>query len=186
METLIGLDTKLFYLLNLGMENRLFDFLMPILTTLAYWRVPLVLAWLGLMIFGKRKGRVVGILIIIVIAIGDQICNQIIKPWIGRVRPCNVLEGVHLLINCTKSYSFPSSHATNLFSSCVLLSYFYRRLAIFFLMIAFLVSYSRIYVGVHYPLDILGGWVLGGLVSLVVIAIYKTLERYFLRGRVKL
>jgi undecaprenyl-diphosphatase len=159
---------------------------MPLLTNLAYWRVPLVLAWVGLMIFGKRKGRVVGILVILIVTIGDQVCNQIIKPWVGRVRPCNVLEGVHLLINCTQSYSFPSSHATNLFSSSFLFSYFYRRWTIVFLMIALLVSYSRIYVGVHYPLDILGGMVLGGLVSLVVLIAYRKLEKYVLKKKVKI
>ena len=137
------------------------------------------------MILGQRKGRIVGILVIVVIAIGDQVCNQIIKPWVGRIRPCNVLEGVHLLINCTQSPSFPSSHATNMFSSCILLSYFYRRIAPFFLIIAFLVSYSRIYVGVHYPLDVLGGMVLGFLVTLLVLIAYKKLEKHVFKGKVK-
>ncbi|HEX9917364.1 MAG TPA: phosphatase PAP2 family protein [candidate division Zixibacteria bacterium] len=183
METITNLDTQLFYFLNLKFENHIFDLVMPILTNLAYWRIPLLLAWIGLMIFGKRKGRIVGILVILVVTIGDQVCNQIIKPWVGRIRPCNVLEGVHLLINCTKSFSFPSSHATNLFSSSFLFSYFYRRWTSIFLMIALLVSYSRIYVGVHYPLDVLGGMVLGFLVTLLVLIAYKSLEKYFLEKR---
>lgn len=186
METVIHFDTQLFYFLNLKLQNHIFDFLMPILTNLNYWRIPLALAWIGLMIFGKRKGRVVGVLVLLVVAIGDQVCNQIIKPWVARIRPCNVLENIHLLINCTKSYSFPSSHATNLFSGCILLSYFYRRLTIVFLTIAFLASYSRIYVGVHYPLDVLGGWVLGLVVSLLVIIAYKELEKYFLKRKIRI
>jgi len=186
METILNLDTQFFYFLNLKLQNHIFDFAMPILTDLSYWRIPLAIAWISLIIFGKRKGRIVGILLVVVVAIGDQVCNQIIKPWAARIRPCNVLEGVHLLINCTKSFSFPSSHAVNLFSGCILLSCFYRRLTILFLLVALLVSYSRIYVGVHYPLDVVGGMVLGLVVSLVIIITYNSLEKYVLKKEIKI
>ena len=186
MENLINFDTQLFYFLNLKLQNQIFDFLMPILTHLYYWKIPLVLAWLGLMIFGKKRSRVVGILLVIVIAIGDQVCNQTIKPWIGRIRPCNILDGVHLLVNCTQSPSFPSSHATNMFSSCILLSYFYKKISLFFLIVALLVSYSRIYVGVHYPFDVLGGITLGFLVFLLVLIVYKNLDKYIFKGKMNI
>ena len=123
-------------------------------------------------------------MLIVVVAVGDQVCSQLIKPWVGRIRPCNVLSGVNLLVGCSQSPSFPSSHAVNIFSSCLLLSYFYKKLTIFFLTIAFLVSYSRIYVGVHYPLDVLGGTVLGFMVFMSILIVYKILDKCVFKGKI--
>jgi len=119
------------------------------------------------------------LLLIFGIVLSDQMCNSVIKPWVGRVRPCNVLENVHLLINCINSFSFPSSHATNIFTGTILLSFVYRKFRIPLLIIAVLVAYSRVYVGVHYPFDVLGGTALGILCALLVIVLYKLLSKRF-------
>jgi undecaprenyl-diphosphatase len=177
LEKIILLDTSLFYLLNVKASNALFDFIMPILTNLDYWRIPLVLFVLALAIFGKKRGRIAVVLLIFGITLSDQLCNSIIKPLVGRIRPCNVLENVHLLINCTQSFSFPSSHATNMFTGTILLSFIYRKWSVVLLIIATLVAYSRVYVGVHYPFDVLGGTALGILCARVIIVLYKFLSR---------
>jgi undecaprenyl-diphosphatase len=179
LEKLVQLDTVLFYFLNSKASNALFDFLMPILTNLDYWRIPLALFVLALAIFGKKSGRIAVVLLIFGITLSDQICNSVIKPLVGRIRPCNVLENVHLLINCTQSFSFPSSHATNMFTGTILLSFIYRKWRVVLLTIATLVAYSRVYVGVHYPFDTLAGIVLGILCALVVIALFKFLSKRF-------
>ncbi len=176
---IIQLDTNLFILLNVKVQNGFLDFLMPILTNLNYWRIPLALMVIALAIFGKRRGRLAIALLIVGIAFSDQVCNSLIKPLVGRIRPCNVLENVHLLVNCTKSFSFPSSHATNMFTGTLILSYVYPRWKIALLFIAALVAYSRIYVGVHYPLDVAGGTVLGIICSEIIIYIYKLMSRRY-------
>ncbi|MCK4384981.1 MAG: phosphatase PAP2 family protein, partial [candidate division Zixibacteria bacterium] len=169
LENLIQLDTTLFYFFNVGLQNGFFDFLMPVLTNLDYWRIPLGLMIILLLIFGKKKGRITVLFLVLGIALSDQLCNNVLKPLIQRIRPCNVLENIHLLVNCTKAYSFPSSHAMNIFTGCILLSYSYRKIKVILLIIAILVSYSRIYVGVHYPFDVLAGVVLGIFCAFIII-----------------
>ena len=176
LERIVQLDTDLFFVLNVKVQNGFLDFLMPILTNLNYWRIPLALMVVALAVFGGKRGRIAIALLIVGITISDQICNSLIKPMVGRIRPCHVLENVHLLVNCTRSFSFPSSHATNMFTGTIILSYVYRRWRIVFLFIAFLVAYSRIYVGVHYPFDMLGGIVLGIICAWLVIVLYKLLS----------
>ncbi len=179
LQSLIKLDTALFYFLNVGLQNGPFDFLMPILTNLDYWRIPLGLMVILLLIFGKRKGRITVLLLVLGIALSDQLCNNVLKPLIQRIRPCNVLENIHVLVNCTKAYSFPSSHAMNIFTGCILLSYSYRKMKALLLMVAILVSYSRIHVGVHYPFDVLAGVALGIFCALIIITLFKFLSRNF-------
>jgi undecaprenyl-diphosphatase len=179
LENLIDLDTALFYFFNVKLQNGFFDLLMPVLTNLGYWRIPLGLMVILLLVFGKRKGRVTVLLLVVGIALSDQLCNSFLKPLIQRIRPCNVLENIHLLVNCTRAYSFPSSHAMNIFTGCLLLSYSYRKIRLLLFIIAILVSYSRVYVGVHYPFDVLAGVVLGIFCAFIIITLFKFLSKNF-------
>jgi len=179
LENLIELDTTLFYFFNVGLQNSIFDFLMPVLTNLDYWRIPLGLMVILLLVFGKKKGRIAVLLLVLGITLSDQVCNNLLKPLIQRIRPCNVLENIHLLVNCTKAYSFPSSHAMNIFTGCILLSYSYRKIRVILFIIAILVSYSRIYVGVHYPFDVLTGVILGIFCAFVILILFKLISEKF-------
>ena len=179
LERVVEFDAYLFFLLNYKAQNVVLDFLMPILTNLDYWRIPIVLLAMSLLVFGNKRGRIAVLLLILGITLSDQVCNNVFKPLVGRVRPCNVLDNVYLLINCTKSFSFPSSHATNIFTGMIIFSFVYPKLRIGLLIFAALVAYSRVYVGVHYPFDILAGTVLGILCASAIIALYKLLSRRF-------
>jgi len=179
LEKAIQVDTNLFFLLNFKAQNCVFDFLMPILTNLDYWRIPFILLAIFLLVFGQKRGRIAVLLLVLGITLSDQVCNSLLKPLVGRSRPCNVLENVHLLINCTKSFSFPSSHATNIFTGMILFSFVYPKLKIGLLTAAALVAYSRVYVGVHYPFDVLAGTILGILCALTIIILYRLLSRKF-------
>jgi len=174
IDFLIRLDKELFLFINLKLQNGFFDFLMPILTEFKYWRVPFILIILAMFIFGKKKERIVAILLLIILGITDATVNFWLKPWIGRVRPCNVFPEVHLLAGCSHSGSFPSSHAANIFGAGTILTFFYRRVWIIWLSIALLVSFSRIYVGVHYPFDVLGGAFYGILLGIGISIISKS------------
>ena len=181
LQKAVQVDTNLFFLLNCKAQNCVFDFLMPILTNLDYWRIPLILLVIFLLVFGEKKGRIAVLLLILGIALSDQVCNNVFKPLVERTRPCNVLENVHLLVNCTKAFSFPSSHATNIFTGMILFSFVYQKLRIVLLIIAAVVAYSRVYVGVHYPFDVLAGTILGILCALIIIVLFKLLLRKFPR-----
>ena len=161
MSFLYSLDTALFLFLNRGFANPVFDVVMPFVTDVHHWRIPIFIIWLALIIFGKKKGRVTALLVVVILVLSDQLSSSVIKPWINRIRPCFVVEGVRLLIEQSGSPSFPSSHAANMAAMAVLFSVKYRKFAALFIAIALMVSYSRIYVGVHYPSDLLGGWMVG-------------------------
>ncbi len=132
---------------------------------------------LAMLIFGRKRERISAILILIVLAIADSSVNLWFKHWIGRVRPCNVFPQVHLLAGCSHSGSFPSSHAANIFATGTILTILYRRVWFIWLAIAVTVSFSRIYVGVHYPLDVLGGAIYGILLAVVLLIVSKSLFR---------
>jgi len=170
---LYGIDRAIFILINQTLSNPLFDFIMPYITELDYWRIPIFLAWLSLIIFGGKKGRIVALLVVIILTASDQLSSAVIKPWVNRLRPCFALNNVRLLIDQSRSPSFPSSHAANNAAMATLFSVQYKRYTIIFISIALLVSYSRIYVGVHYPSDVLGGIFIGILCSAMILLLEK-------------
>jgi undecaprenyl-diphosphatase len=171
---LVKLDKELFLFLNLKLQNRFFDFLMPFITEFKNWRILFFLIILAMLIFGRKKERIAAVLVLIVLGMADSSVNLLLKSWIGRVRPCNVFLQVHLLAGCSHSGSFPSSHAANIFAAGTILTFFYRRVWLIWLAIAVTVSFSRIYVGVHYPLDVLGGAVYGILLAAVILIVSKS------------
>lgn len=177
LELIIRLDKGLFLFINLKLQSGFFDFLMPILTEFKYWRIPFFLCVVAMLIWGNKKTRISAILLLVILGITDATVNMWLKPWIGRVRPCNVFTDVHLLAGCSHSGSFPSSHAANIFGAGTILTYFYRRLWALWLVIAASVSFSRIYVGVHYPLDVLAGALYGILWGVLILAIVRYVFR---------
>ena len=169
LETLTRWDIALFYLINHSTQNRLFDIVMPFLTDIDNWRIPLGVVWIGLLIFGGKKGRIVALLAVVCLALTDQLSSSVLKPLFARTRPCKVLENVHLLVNCSGAFSFPSSHATNIFAQAWLFAYSYRKMTPLVFFLAALVGYSRVYVGVHFPFDVLFGAILGATCTIVVL-----------------
>lgn len=172
IQELLQIDKALFYLFNVKIANPVFDVLMPFITKDINLRIFLALVWIGLLIFGGKKGRIVAILLIPAIAISDQLSSHIIKPLVGRIRPCHELEHVRLLVGCGSGLSFPSSHAVNSFTVATLISRFYKKYSAYLFLFAFLVSFSRIYVGVHYPADVIAGMIIGVVIGFVVVYLW--------------
>lgn len=161
MEPLIEFDRWLFYLINGAGANGFFDAVMPFLTDFSNFEIPLAIAWVMLMVFGGRRGRVTALVLAVTLLMTDQMSSHVIKPLVQRERPCVELSDVRALMGLKTSFSFPSSHAANIFGAATVLSLGYRRLTIPFMVIATAVAYSRVYVGVHYPLDVIAGAALG-------------------------
>ncbi len=172
-----SIDVKIFYLINHSLANPLFDSFFKFITLPEHWIIAYVILLGILFARGGKLGRIAFLGIIIVIAVSDQTSSNLLKNMIQRVRPCNALPDCRLLVNCLGSYSFPSSHAVNNFAAAAYFSYIYPRYNKVFYVTAALVAFSRPYVGVHYPSDVIFGAVLGYLIghlfSVLTIKIYR-------------
>ncbi len=178
------IDTAVFRFLNISLANPVFDRVMPFLTDLNKQRIVLVavatlLLWM--IIRGDRSVRLAAILLIITIIISDQFSSSVIKYWILRERPCRILHDVRLLVSCGSGHSFPSSHAVNNFAGALILAFFLPRAKWWFFGFAAIIAFSRIYVGVHYPSDVIGGGIIGLMCGGCVLFVFLGLEHLWSR-----
>lgn len=155
-----AIDMWLFRAVNGSLTAPFLDALMVYVTQKSNFLGVIVVAAVLILIFGKKKDRIGLLLLVLVVATSDSTGN-LFKHLFMRVRPCNAVEGVRLLVGCGGAYSMPSNHAINIFAAMVFLSLRYRKVAPVFLIFASLVAYSRVYVGVHYPSDIVVGALMG-------------------------
>jgi undecaprenyl-diphosphatase len=186
LDVLVDLDRELFRFLNQGVQNWLFDQVLPFLTDIhrnPVGMVVLAILWLLLLTKAGRPGRIAALLLIPTIALSDQLNSSILKFLIERPRPCHELVNVHLLVGCGSGYSFPSSHAVNNFAAALVLSYFLPRWTWAFFCYASVIAFSRIYVGVHYPFDVLAGALIGLMIGIAVILAFRQAEEWWRRNR---
>lgn len=162
---LISVDNFLFYLINQKSQNAFFDWFMPLITDLKNSIFFLLALGLWILYRQKKEGLIFLIFMGITLAITDQFSSSFLKDVVGRIRPCHTLAEVRLLTDCNTSYSFPSTHAVNIFAGAFFLAKPLKKFSIFFYAIACLVAYSRVYIGIHYPFDALGGAALGLLIA---------------------
>ena len=168
LEQIIQLDQSLFKLLNGQWHNAVFDVLIPLFRNKYFW-IPLYVFLLGFIIhnFPNSSWKYL-LLILLTIVLTDQLSSTLIKPWIDRCRPCNLEpfnEQVRLLVKCGSGRSFVSSHAANHFGLATILNLlfgkYFKGFALFLICWAAVISYGQVYVGVHFPLDIFCGALLG-------------------------
>ena len=177
-------DVWLFQLLNLHLVHPAADDLMVFLTR---ERLSGHIFFLAALFIGVRKGKE-GFLIIcfalLAVGLSDFVASGIFKSLVQRTRPCFALEHVRLLINQTRSYSFASSHAANSAAVASVTWIFFHKgelveklFTVVMILYGIAVSLSRVYVGVHYPGDVLAGIIIGicsaSLVYLVVSWLWK-------------
>jgi len=177
------LDLKLFYLINQELSNPVFDWFMPFISSKSFWLIPIFIGLVLLFWLGGKRGRIATLLIILTIATADPFCARVLKPTFKRLRPSHELSDVRLLGKKGGKYGFPSNHAANVAGSMLILAFFYRRYKYICGVLAFLVGYSRIYLGVHYPTDVLAGFVIGIGLAIVWILIWRSLTNHLLKKR---
>jgi undecaprenyl-diphosphatase len=178
IEFLIGLDKSLFWFINTTTANPVFDKVMPFITERNNWFLLYIFLFLFLFIKQGKTGRITAILAILAVALADQTTSGLLKPLAERLRPCHELEGVRLLVGCGSKYGFPSSHAANFFAAAAIFNIYFPKFKWLYFSIAFLVAYSRAYVGVHYPLDLIVGALVGAIGAYILSKLYSLLEIY--------
>jgi len=161
IRNLATVDLDLFRFCNAVFTCQAGDWFFPFITEIRNFYIPYAVLLSALMIFGRSRGLFMVIVLVVVIVASDQLSSSFLKHLFERPRPCHVLTDVRLLVGCGGGWSFPSSHAVNNFAAAAVASAFYPRSARWLYGYALLVAYSRVYVGVHYPSDILGGALIG-------------------------
>ncbi len=181
-----ALDTQLLLFVNHNIANPVFDVLMPALTLRGYLLIiPFLLA---MFLRGAKqkndrgKTYLAAALWAFLVACCAVYLAGFVEDWmkdaVARVRPCNAIEGLRLILPCPRSYSMPSGHAITSFAFAMPLFLLTRQYVIsiwrlYPLILASLIAFSRIYLGVHYPTDVLMGAILGALIGLLLAVLYQ-------------
>jgi len=197
------MDQKLLFLINHEWTSPALDSFMATMSCFAAWVPVLVVICVLAMIMGGFKARTMLLTLALVIAISDVLVSDTIKRTVNRPRPREALAGVRVLdlqpaafrflsifrppaavlsptpADDPHGHSFPSGHTINNFSAATVLALFYRRRGWLYFIPASAVGYSRIYVGAHWPSDVLISAILGvGQTLLLLTAIEWTWRKY--------
>ncbi len=186
MEAIQKFDLSLFRAINGSSGFELLDHLMLFFSNRNVWLVVSVV--LLAIAFVKKNSRLKRFFLFMTIAVGvtDMFCYEVLKPGFKRLRPCHGLEQVNLVQpGCGSEYGFPSNHGANSMATLVTVvllvgtsassGMLFGALAVLVLVVGF----SRIYLGVHYPMDVAFGYLVGGVIALVSFKIVSNLESRF-------
>lgn len=154
-------------------HSDLMDQMMPWITAMGDMGIIWIVLALGLLLIPKE--RIMGIQIICSLAFSYIFCNLIIKNIVQRMRPFEVMEGIELLIAAPHEFSFPSGHTSAAFAAVTILilnRWWGRHFAVIF---AVLIAFSRLYLFVHYPTDVIAGVFVGIAVGILANRVCKKL-----------
>ena len=183
IESIKQVDQSLFFFFN-GIHNPFGDVVMTLFTQTITWGI----FYLTLLYFIVRKYRMKAVVIFVMLALVVLIADQfsvLVKESVQRLRPTHDPDIQHLVHNVYRKgglYSYFSSHATNTFAVAMFTAKLFKnsRYQVFIFFWATLVSYTRIYLGVHYPFDILTGAVVGILIGHFIYKLLLIIENHFL------
>lgn len=158
---LFSIDLAIFYFFNHTISIGFLDKFFSIITNVNSWYIAYIIL-LGISwVKGGLRGKIAVAGIILLIVVSDQTGYRILKELFARARPCNALTDVLTPLGCTGSFSFPSNHALNNFAAAMFFYRLFPNLKWVFFITASLIAISRVYLGLHYPSDIIGGAIIG-------------------------
>lgn len=177
-------DTAVFRAVHLGWHQAWLDPVMRALTDPGVFKIPILVA-IGLAFPLLRRGRgAIGLVVLaLTLAVSDQTSAKVLKPIFKRARPSVVVADAKPLFGVRHSYAFPSVHATNFFAAAPVIAAVFPEVTVAAYVIAGAVSFSRVYVGDHWPSDVLAGALLGLFLGFVGRTAYRRAARTISRAR---
>lgn len=164
---MVYVDAQLLLFIQEHIRNTVCDVFFRGITHLGDAGIFWILLTIALLCF--RRTRRAGVYSACALMASLIVNNLILKNLVGRVRPYELVEGLQCIVGPARDTSFPSGHTGASFASAVAIyRQLPRKLAVFFIVLASLIAFSRLYVGIHYPTDVLGGLVTGIGIGLLV------------------
>lgn len=168
-------NSILLYIKN-NMHGHIMDKSMIVMTSLGNMGIIWIVIAVLLMI--NKRYRDIGFIILGALMLSTVLGEGILKHVVQRIRPSANIPSANLLISRPLSYSFPSGHATSSFAAAGVLAKYFKVHALAFFSLAFLIAFSRLYLYVHYPTDVLAGVILGIICSKIAIYIFNIYRKY--------
>lgn len=167
-------DESILFFIQEQLRNPVMDRFMVFVTSLG--NAGFLWIFIAFLLLCQKRYQKCGIALICALSLSMLISDEILKPLIGRLRPNVKFPEIPLLIGSIHSRSFPSGHSTVAFASAATLFYHYKVAGILAYVTAAVIAYSRLYLFVHYPTDILGGILLGSAIAYLIV---KAIDRLY-------
>lgn len=177
LELLDQIDKILYLLINVHLANPVTDFVMPIVTSDMLLRVGYAMFMVGMIVSGPAKLRWAVVFSGLVLLFSDQLAANFLKHFFERPRPCHVLEQIHLLVGCGGGFSMPSGHAANSLAQAGFFAVVAPSSRKWLIPLALVIAISRVFVGVHYPGDVLVGGAIGWELGRWIGKLFKRVRR---------
>lgn len=175
MEIIQNFDFTILDWIQSKLTNPFLDWLMPIITSLgnagAIW---VLIAIIFLM---WNKTRKYGFIMVVTLILCMLVGNLGMKPFFARTRPFDINTAIEILISKPKDFSFPSGHTMVSFAGATVLFYMNKYIGVGALILAGLIGFSRLYLYVHFPSDVLVGMIIGVILALVSILASRIIEK---------
>jgi undecaprenyl-diphosphatase len=175
-----SIDLDLLYFANKQLASPILDATMPTVTGTIMWVILALIVVACVRIYTRSNNVFIFCgLCLVCVGIADGLSYQVFKYMFARPRPCYTLADLRMIVGCGGTFGFPSNHATNAMTMAVFTFLVFRkRWAFIGFAVALLVSFSRVYLGVHYPSDVLGGMILGAAIATIIFYFLRHNKRF--------
>lgn len=170
-----NMDINILYWIQSNINSNFLNPIMIFFTSLG--NLGIIWIIISILLILSKKYRKIGLLTLAALIINTILGEGILKHIIERPRPFTTYPDLHIIISKPTSYSMPSGHTSASFAAAFMLAYYFKNIKVYIFSLASLIAFSRLYLLVHYPTDVLTGVLLGYISFLIVIKIYNKLEK---------